>query len=100
MPHWIGEFITPLGLAHWLMQDGSRQVNKGVYLATNSFTLEDCNFLSNILKEKYNLKSTVVKTGCAGQWRISIWKQSMPDLVRLVKPYIIDEMKYKLLGYI
>jgi len=49
------------------MQDGSRQVNKGVYLATNSFTLEDCNFLSNILKEKYNLKSTVVKTGCAGQ---------------------------------
>ena len=49
------------------MQYGS---NKGVYLATHSFTFEDCKFLSNIVKEKYNLKCTVVKTGHTGQWRI------------------------------
>jgi len=100
VPHWIGEFITPLGLAHWLMQDGSRQVNQGVSLATHSFTYEDCIFLSTILKKKYNLKCTVIKTGHIDQWRINIWKESMTNLVTIIKPYIIDEMKYKFIGYI
>ncbi len=100
VPYWIAEYITPLGLAHWIMQDGSRQVNQGISLATNSFTFEDCKFLSYILEEKYKLKCTVVKTGHLGQWRINVWKESMTNLVTIVKPYIIDEMKYKFLGYI
>lgn len=60
---WIGEYITPEGLAHWIMQDGSRQKNQGVSLATNSFTYDDCIYLSKILQYKYNLKTTVVKAG-------------------------------------
>ncbi len=81
-------------------QDGSRQKNQGITLATNSFTFEECIFLSKILTDKYNLKTSVIKAGHLGQWKISIWKQSMADLVLLVKPYIIDEMKYKFEGYI
>ena len=100
VPSWIGEYITPRGLAHWIMQDGSRQAKQGINLATNSFTFEECTFLCNILKEKYNLKCTVVKSGFPNQWKISIWKQSMGDLVAIVKPYIIDEMKYKFVDYI
>ena len=100
IPSWIGEYITPVGLAHWIMQDGSRQAKQGINITTNSFTFKDCTFLCNILKNKYNLKCTVVKTGFADQWRISIWKESMTDLVAIVKPYIIDEMKYKFIGYI
>ncbi len=53
-----------------------------------------------IFKKKYNLKCTVVKTGFPNKWRINIWKQSMNNLVEIVKPYIIDEMKSKLIGYI
>lgn len=82
------------------MQHGNRQIKKGIYLATHSFSFEECNFLCNILKDKYNLKCTVVKKGFPNQWRISILKESMPNLVTIVKPYIIDEMKYKFLGYI
>jgi hypothetical protein len=41
-----------------------------------------------------------VKAGHIAQWKISIWKQSMADLVLIVKPYIIDEMKYKFIGYL
>lgn len=52
-----------------------------------------------ILKEKYNLKCTVIKAGVANQWKISIWKESMIDLVVIIKPYIIDEIKYKFRGY-
>ena len=100
VPSWIGEYITPIGLAHWIMQDGSRQAKQGISLATNSFTFKECTFLCNILKDKYNLKCTVVKAGFPNQWKISIWKESMNDLVTIVKPYIIDEMKYKFIGYI
>ncbi len=82
------------------MQDGSRQKNQGISFATNSFTFEECRFLSNILKKKYKLKTSVVKTGHPNQWRINIWKESMNDLVTIVKPYIIDEMKYKFIDYI
>src|SRR5947209_8253559 len=38
----------------------------------------------------------VVKTGFNNQWRISIWKESMPQLAEIVGPYIIPEMAYKL----
>ena len=43
-------------------QDGSRQEKQGINIATNSFTFKECTFLCNILKDKYNLKCTVVKT--------------------------------------
>ena len=99
VPSWIGEYITPLSVAHWIMQDGSRQIKQGISLATNGFTYEECKMLCNILSKKFNLKCTVVKTGTPNQWRINIWKQSMPNLVTIVKPYIIKEMKYKFLGY-
>jgi DNA-binding transcriptional regulator LsrR (DeoR family) len=54
------------------MQDGSRQMKQGINLATNSFTFEECIFLCNILKEKFNLKCTVVKSGFPNQCKISI----------------------------
>jgi len=100
IPGWIGEFITPIGLAHWIMQDGSRQKNQGINIATNSFSFNDCLYLSKILNEKYGLKTSVIKAGHINQWKISIWKESMADLVLIVKPYIVDEMKYKFIGYI
>ena len=82
------------------MQDGSRQTKQGISIATNNFVYNECVFLCNILKEKYNLKCTVIKAGHVNQWKISIWKQSMPDLTAIVRPYIINEMKYKFIDYI
>jgi LAGLIDADG DNA endonuclease family len=45
------------------MQDGSRQIGQGVYLATNSFNYSECIFLANILNTKYGLITSVVKAG-------------------------------------
>ena len=80
------------------MQDGSYQKGQGIYLATNSFTYEECKFLASILTKKYHLKTSVIKTGIDNQWRISIWKVSVPVLRELVQPFFIPEMEYKL-GY-
>lgn len=100
IPFWISQYITPLGLAHWIMQDGSLSVGQGINIATNSFTYDECLFLANILNSKYSLTTSVIKSGLENQWRLSIWKRSMPLLVEIVKPYLIPEMEYKFKGYI
>lgn len=98
MPTFISDYLTPLGLAHWIMLDGSFQRGQGVNIATNCFTYEECEYLASILTNQYKLKTSVVKTGVPNQWRISIWKQSMPILSEIVSPYFIPEMEYKLKG--
>jgi hypothetical protein len=82
------------------MQDGSHQKDQGILIATNSFTFEECKFLALTLTNKYNLKTSVVKSGIPNQWRLSIWKESMPRLAELVGPHFIPEMEYKLKGYL
>ena len=96
VPEWIGEYITPIGLAHWIMQDGSRQQKQGISLATHSFSEENCIFLAKTLEVKYALKTSVVKTGFDNQWRISVKKESMEKLVSIVSKHIVPEMQYKI----
>jgi hypothetical protein len=81
------------------MQDGSKQKGQGILIATNSFSIEECKLLANILKYKYGLITSVVKSGGRShlnQYQISIWKKSMPILINIVEPYFIPEMFYKI----
>ena len=96
VPKWIGEYITPIGLAHWICQDGSRQQGQGISFATNSFSKEDCIFLAKILEDKYALKTSVIKAGVENQWKISVKKESMNQLVSIVSKHIVPEMQYKI----
>jgi LAGLIDADG DNA endonuclease family len=50
--------INPLALAIWYMDDGC-YTNGIVYLYTNGFTKEECNFLKNYLLERYNIEINV-----------------------------------------
>ena len=100
LPEWIHLYLTPLAIGNWFMQDGSRQAGQGVHFATHSFTHEETVRLAELLTSMYGLKTTVIKTGKEGQWRISIWKQSMPDFARIVGPHMCQSMHYKLEGYI
>ncbi|CCA78107.1 probable intron-encoded LAGLIDADG endonuclease (mitochondrion) [Serendipita indica DSM 11827] len=100
VPVWIELYFSPITIAHWFMQDGSRQAGQGVYFATNSFTYEDTTRLANLLTSKYGLKTSVIKTGYENQWRISIWKESMPRFAALIIPYMHPSMLYKLEGYV
>jgi LAGLIDADG DNA endonuclease family len=75
-------------------QKGLHAEQASIFIATNSFTYDECQFLASILTIKYNFKTSVIKSG--HQWRISIWKESMPILREILEPYFICEMKYKL----
>jgi len=71
VPANIAEYLTPLALAIWIMDDGGR-VGNGLKLATNSFTFEDTSRLALILTQLYDIKATVQKTGVPNQYHIYI----------------------------
>lgn len=99
LPNNIENYLSPLALAIWIMNDGGK-IGKGLKLATNNFTLNEVKHLIDILYIKYNIKSSIHKTGVIDQYNIYILSESMPILVNLIKPYIIPSMKYKLGNYI
>jgi hypothetical protein len=80
------------------MQVGSFQKGQGVHIRSHLFTFEECKFLALLLKNKYNLKTSIIKTGKSNQYRISILKESLPLLIDIVSPYFISEMEYKIRG--
>ncbi|RYE15493.1 MAG: hypothetical protein EOP34_03050 [Rickettsiales bacterium] len=93
----IKSLLSPMGLAIWLMDDGGR-VSSGVKFATNSFSYEDCVLLSNALFEKFELRTSVQSAGVPNQYVIYVFKESMPTLRKIVKPYMVSSMLYKLGG--
>ena len=58
IPNWIGEYITPIGLAHLVMQIGSFK-SEGLILCTKFHHINDLNFLKNVLIDKYGIDTTI-----------------------------------------
>ena len=91
----IGEYLTPLALAIWFMDDGS-SLGRGARIATNCFTLEEVNFLCNVLKIQYNIIATANKCGKDKGHIIYIHVNSMKLFMNIVKPYLLPSLYYKL----
>jgi ubiquinol-cytochrome c reductase cytochrome b subunit len=96
IPKCIGEYLTPLALAIWIMDDGAK-VGKGLKFATNSYSYNDCLILVKALYDNFNLKVSIQSAGVKDQYIIYVWKESMEDLRKIVNPFIISEMKYKII---
>jgi LAGLIDADG DNA endonuclease family. len=98
IPSCISTYLTPLALAIWIMDDGAK-VSEGLKLCTNSYTYSDCLLLVRVLKDNFLLKASVQSAGnkTKNQYIIYIWKESMPLLRSIVSPYVISEMKYKII---
>lgn len=94
VPLCIGNLLTELGLAIWLMDDGYKDGNS-FRIATESFTKEEVLLLISVLKTKFNLDCSI-NTVKGHQYRIYVQTHSMPHLRSLVTPYFIPEMMYKL----
>jgi len=96
VPSTIKDYLTPLALAIWIMDDGAK-VSKGIKLCTNSFTYSDCLLLVQVLYENFGLKASVISAGKINQYNIYIWKESMPNLRQICYSDIIPEMRYKII---
>lgn len=97
IPNNLGMYLTPLALAIWFMDDGSK-LSKGAKIATNCFSLEDLKFLCLLLKDKYNLDVSIHSAGNKGN-TLYIKSTSMVTFSLIVKPYILPSMYYKLGHY-
>lgn len=95
VPPNIAEYLTPIALAIWIMDDGTKS-SKGLKLCTNCFSYSDCLLLVDVLYFNFQLKSSIQSAG-NNQYIIYIWKESIPKLKEITFPYIIKEMRYKLI---
>ena len=78
------------------MDDGCK-VGKALKLSTNCFSYVECTHLVKVLFDNFGLKASVQSAGYPNQYVIYIWKESNNDLISIVSPYIIPEMKYKII---
>lgn len=93
IPSNIYDYITPLALAIWIMDDGTWKTS-GVRIATNSFTLEEIKLLSFTLEKKFNIKSSLHKNN--NSYQLYIKKESIFLLKNIILPYLHKSMFYKL----
>jgi hypothetical protein len=60
IPNNIMDILTPIGLAHWIMGNGSRH-NLGLHLSVYAFTWDEVQLLINVLESKFGLKCSIHK---------------------------------------
>jgi len=85
--------LDPLSLAIWFMDDGSKD-RSSVYLNTQQFDLEDQHLLLAKLSE-LDIHGSLNKD--KSYQRIRIYKSSLNRFDDIVRPHILESMKYKLL---
>lgn len=95
MPLNIYEYLTPLALTVWIMDNGG-WTNYGVRIASNSFKFKEVELLQDVLNSKYNLETTIQNIYIKDQYSIYIKKQSVDNLRNIVGPNIHYSMLYKL----
>lgn len=81
----------PIALAYWFMDDGCK---KGTF-ATNCFSEQEIDLLISWLNAKWNIECTKQKN--LNNYVIHIKNKSREAFENLIYPYIIPEMKYKLI---
>lgn len=93
VPENIEKYLTPLALSVWIINDGSF-TGFGIKIATDNFQKQEVEFLISVLKTKFGLEANLQKY--KDNWRIYIPKSSMPKLVKLIQPFVVPSMQYKL----
>jgi hypothetical protein len=96
----IKNHLTKRGLAFWFMDDGGKldynknSKNLSVVLNTHSFTKEEVKTMAIELSNKFKLNCSTRSN--KGKSVIVIDSSSFNTFKRLIKPYLILEMEYKL----
>jgi hypothetical protein len=89
----VSENFTSFVLAVWIMDDGTKCGNQ-LRINSHCFSEEENRLLQEFLSAKLGIRSVLNKD--KGRVRIRIVNESISTLIRLVKPYIIPSMLYKL----
>lgn len=97
----IGLYLTPLGLATWFMDDGSKSGRGNNYrLSTDGFSKEDNFKLKHMLKANFNFNAKVLEYSRNDRkyYYIFFNKRNAINMTEIIEPYVVDCMKYKLIN--
>ena len=96
IPSNIIEFLkSPLSLAVWYMDDGYKRNDcNASRISTDSFSYKENKLLQECLKINFGLNVRLHRKGTF--WNIYIPSPELKKFYRIVKPYIVPEMDYKI----
>ncbi|MBI4098680.1 MAG: hypothetical protein HY437_01445 [Candidatus Magasanikbacteria bacterium] len=86
--------IRPMSLAIWYMDDGSRCRDRDIYLNTQQYSRGDQLRLVNMLARAFGIRSSLNRD--KEYWRIRLRTADVLKFQRIIAPYIIPSMQYKL----
>lgn len=87
---YLHKINNPIALAFWFMDDGTYSGQ----IATNCFTEQEVDLLINWMKEKWNIDCSKHKN--SSSFVIYLKESTRLDFERLIFPYMIPSMYYKL----
>jgi hypothetical protein len=92
----IKKLLTPVSLAVWFMDDGSfkSKFHKTLLLNTQSFPKNKLEFLQEAIRQKFLINSYLRKQKEGLQ--IEFRGQDAINFAKIIEPYLIDSMKYKI----
>ncbi len=96
IPKNIDKIITPQSLAIWFMDDGSikSKVHKALVIHTHGYSKDDLLLITKVLDKKFGLKIGLQKQ--YDKWRLYIYSHSVDNFKKIISPYILPSMTYKL----
>jgi hypothetical protein len=85
--------LSPLGLAVWFMDDGGRgaRTPRGMVISVKGYTFKDRKFLKKYLEQRFNIRVNLHKNG-----QLYFPIETVDKFCRLIQPYIVPSMRYKL----
>jgi hypothetical protein len=88
--------LTPLAMAVWFMDDGSRKSGqcRGVYLNTQSFTSSEVELLQSVIRSDVGVETTVRRQSDGLQ--IYVPSSSMTEMIAFMQDEMLPSMRYKL----
>jgi len=93
LPSQFEKLVSPLALAVWIMDDGSRDAN-GLRINTQSFSFDENQTIVEILRAKFGFVTRLNRD--KDKFRLRISAQSMPLVRQLVTSHTHPDMLYKL----
>lgn len=99
IPALISHWLTPMVLAVWFMDDGSikSKFHKGKIINTQGFEKKEVQLLSKCLDEKFQIKS-ILRKQKNDTWQLYLLSESIEKFYKIIKPYILPSMEYKLIN--
>ena len=101
VPLKIQTFLNPRALAYFYMDDGALKWlghSNAMRICTKNFSLEDIHRIKKALKNLYNIDTNLTKKKLKNEeirFRILIPEKNSNSFRELIKPYLIECMKYK-----